>query len=103
MIHSIVIHSTAFIVYLFVHLSFSSFLTLNTNFFFYIFKLFTIASPLKPNATTAEINEFLTQVHIPNFRVHLRLVEFNDAKDQQRKITLLCNKLIAKGLPKDAA
>jgi hypothetical protein len=30
-------------------------------------------------------------------------VEFNDAKDQQRKITLFCNKLIAKGLPKDVA
>jgi hypothetical protein len=30
-------------------------------------------------------------------------VEFNDANDRQRKITLLCNKLISKGLPKDAA
>jgi hypothetical protein len=30
-------------------------------------------------------------------------VEFNDIKDRQRKITLLYNKLIAKGLPKDAA
>jgi hypothetical protein len=30
-------------------------------------------------------------------------MEFNDAKDQQCKITLLCNKLIAEGLPKDAA
>jgi ribosomal protein S1 len=62
-----------------------------------------MASPLKPNATTAEINEFLAQVRIPNFRVHPKLVEFNDAKDRQRKITLLHNKLIAKGLPEDAA
>jgi hypothetical protein len=62
-----------------------------------------MASPLKPNATTAEINEFLAQVRIPNFRVHPRLVEFNDAKDRQRKITLLRNKLIAEGLPEDAA
>ena len=30
-------------------------------------------------------------------------MEFNDAKDQQHKITFLYNKLIAKGLPKDAA
>jgi hypothetical protein len=30
-------------------------------------------------------------------------VEFNDTKDQQRKITLLCNKLIAKGLLEDVA
>jgi hypothetical protein len=30
-------------------------------------------------------------------------VEFNDTNDRQRKITLLCNKLIAKGLPEDAA
>ena len=62
-----------------------------------------MASQLKPNATTAKINEFLMQVRIPNFRIHLRLVEFNDTKDSQCKITLLCNKLIAKGLPKDAA
>jgi hypothetical protein len=62
-----------------------------------------MASKLKPNATTAEINEFLAQVCIPNFCIHLRLVEFNDAKDQERKTTLLWNKLIAKGLPKDAA
>ena len=53
--------------------------------------------------STAKINEFLAQVRIPNFRIHPKLVEFNDAKDQQRKITLLRNKLIAKGLPKDAA
>jgi hypothetical protein len=62
-----------------------------------------MASKLKPNATTAEINEFLAQVRIPNFRIHPRLVEFNNTKDRQRKITLLCNKLIAKGLPEDAA
>ena len=62
-----------------------------------------MASPLKPNATTVEINEFLAQVLIPNFQVHLRLVEFNDAKDKQRKITLFYNKLIAKGLLKDVA
>jgi hypothetical protein len=62
-----------------------------------------MASKLKPNATTAEINEFLAQVRIPNFRIHPRLVEFNDTKDRQRKITLLRNKLIAEGLPEDAA
>jgi hypothetical protein len=62
-----------------------------------------MASKLKPNATTAEINEFLAQVCIPNFRIHPRLVEFNNAKDRERKTTLLRNKLIAKGLPEDAA
>jgi hypothetical protein len=62
-----------------------------------------MASLLKPNATTAKINEFLAQVRIPNFQVHPKLVEFNDAKDKQRKITLLHNKLIAKGLSKDVA
>jgi hypothetical protein len=62
-----------------------------------------MAFKLKPKATTAEINEFLNQVRIPNFCIHLRLVEFNDVKDWQRKITILCNKLIAKGFPKDAA
>jgi hypothetical protein len=62
-----------------------------------------MASKLKPNATIAQINEFLAQVRIPNFHIHLKLVEFNNVKDQQRKITLLYNKLIAKGFPKDAA
>lgn len=62
-----------------------------------------MASKLKPNATIADINEFLGQVSIPNFRIHPRLVEFNDANDRQRKITILCNKLIAEGLPEDAA
>ena len=101
-IHSIVIHSTAFIVYLFVHLFFSSFSSLNTT-SSSTSLTFTMASKLKPNATTAKINEFLTQVRIPNFHIHPKLVEFNDAKDRQHKITLLHNKLIAKGLPKDAA
>ena len=62
-----------------------------------------MTSKLKPNDSTATINEFLAQVRIPNFRIHPRLVEFNNAKDQQRKITLLRNKLIAEGLPEDAA
>jgi hypothetical protein len=62
-----------------------------------------MASKLKPNDSTATINEFLAQVRIPNFRIHPKLVEFNDAKDRQRKITLLRNKLIAEGLPEDAA
>jgi hypothetical protein len=62
-----------------------------------------MASKLKPNATTANINKFLGQVSIPNFRIYPRLVEFNDANDRQRKITLFRNKLIAEGLPEDAA
>jgi hypothetical protein len=62
-----------------------------------------MASKLKPNATTAEINEFLAQVCISNFRIHPRLVEFNNTKDRQCKITFLCNKLIAKSLPEDVA
>jgi hypothetical protein len=62
-----------------------------------------MALKLKPNDSTATINEFLAQVRIPNFRIHPKLVEFNDAKDRQRKITLLRNKLVAKGLPEDAA
>ena len=62
-----------------------------------------MASKLKPNATIADINEFLVKSVFPTSVFILRLVEFNDANDRQRKITLLCNKLIAKGLPKDAA
>jgi hypothetical protein len=101
-IHFIVIHSTAFIVYLFVHLSFSFFSSLNTTSSSTSLS-FTMTSKLKPNDSTATINEFLAQVRISNFHIHLKLVEFNDAKDRQRKITFLHNKLIAKGLPKDAA
>ena len=62
-----------------------------------------MALKLKPNATTAQINEFLAQVRILNFRIHPRLVEFNDAKDRQRKVTLYYNKLIAEGRPQDIA
>lgn len=62
-----------------------------------------MASKLKPNATTAEINEFLNQIRIPYFRIHPRLVEFNNAQDRNRKITLFRNKLITEGLPEDAA
>ena len=62
-----------------------------------------MALKLKPNDSIATINEFLTQVRISNFHIHLKLVEFNDIKDQQHKITLFYNKLIAKGLSKDVA
>ena len=62
-----------------------------------------MTSKLKPNDSTATINKFLAQVHIPNFHIHLKLVEFNNTKDQQHKITFFYNKLIAEGLPKDAA
>ena len=103
MIHTfLVIHSTASIVYLFVHLSLSFFSSLNTTSSSTSLS-FTMTSKLKPNDSTATINEFLAQVRIPNFRIHPKLVEFNDAKDRQRKITFLRNKLIAEGLPEDAA
>ena len=62
-----------------------------------------MAYRLKPSSSTIEINEFLAQVHIPNWVIHKKLVEFNDAKDKDRKITLLRNKLISEGLPEDAA
>ncbi len=62
-----------------------------------------MASRLRPNASTAQINEFLEQLRIPGWVVHPKLVEFNNAKDQERKITLLCNKLVEEGFPEDAA
>jgi hypothetical protein len=62
-----------------------------------------MASQLKPNSTTTEINRFLAQVKIPNFWIHPKLVEFNDAKNRQMKKTLLYNKHIKEGLPEDAA
>jgi len=58
---------------------------------------------LKPSSTTSEINWFLNQLSIPNWRVHPRVVEFNNAKDRNKKMTLLHNKLVHEGLPIDAA
>src|SRR5579871_1265731 len=104
MIYTNLIHFTSFSIYLLsTYLSppFSSLFIIYN--FFYIFKPSTMASKLKPNATTTQINEFLAQVRIPKFRIHLRLVEFNNAKDQQRKVTLYYNKLIAKGHLEDVA
>jgi hypothetical protein len=103
-IHIINNYSIAHFAYLFCKLSYSlTSLLLEHTFIFSFPKLYTMASKLKPNATTAKINEFLAQLRIPNFCIHPRLVEFNNAKDRQRKITLLRNKLIAKGLPENAA
>jgi len=45
-----------------------------------------------PNATTQDINKFLSQIQIPGWRVHPKLVEFNDPADRDRKVSLLYNK-----------
>ena len=45
-----------------------------------------------PNATTQDINKFLSQMQIPGWRVHPKLVEFNDPADRDRKASLLYNK-----------
>ena len=45
-----------------------------------------------PNATTQDINKFLSQIQIPGWRVHPKLVEFNDPADRDRKASLLYNK-----------
>jgi hypothetical protein len=50
-----------------------------------------------------EINAFLVQLNICGFRVYPRVVEFNDAKDRDRKMTLLRNKLISESLDEVAA
>jgi len=42
-------------------------------------------------------------LRIPGWVVYSKLVEFNNAKDQECKITLLRNKLVEEGLPEDAA
>ena len=60
-------------------------------------------SQLKLNATTTEINRFLEKVCISNFQIHSKLVEFNDAKDWQCKITLLHNKFVAQDFPENVA
>jgi hypothetical protein len=56
-----------------------------------------------PSSLALQIFEFLQQVSISNWRVHSKIVEFNDVEDRKKKMTLLRNKLIAKGLPEAAA
>jgi hypothetical protein len=58
---------------------------------------------LSPNATTTQINKFLAQLRISSWRVHPRIVEFNNALDRNKKITQLYNKLVNEGLPQAAA
>ena len=47
---------------------------------------------LKPSTETAKINAFLEEIDIANWKVHPKLIEFNDAADWQKKIALLCSK-----------
>lgn len=49
-------------------------------------------STLRPNATNKQYNTFLSQLSIPGWKVHPKLVEFNNPPDRERKATLLTNK-----------
>ena len=48
---------------------------------------------LKPSTPVSNINLFLSNVNILGWRVHLKIVEFNDATHRQTTIALLCSKL----------
>jgi hypothetical protein len=48
---------------------------------------------LQPNATITDINSFLSKISIPGWKVHPKIVEFNNARDRQKKIALLHSKL----------
>ena len=48
---------------------------------------------LKPSALVSNINLFLSNVNILGWRVHLKIVEFNDATHRQTTIALLYSKL----------
>ena len=49
-------------------------------------------NPLTPSSSVQDINAFLASLQIPGWRIHPKLVEYNDAADCKRKITLLINK-----------
>ena len=48
---------------------------------------------LKPSALISNINLFLSNINILEWRVHLKIVEFNDATYRQTTIALLHSKL----------
>ena len=49
-------------------------------------------NPLTPSFFVQDINTFLVFLQIPRWRIHPKLVEYNDAADCKWKITLLINK-----------
>jgi hypothetical protein len=53
---------------------------------------------LKPSALVSNINLFLSNINIPGWRVHLRIVEFNNDADRQKRITLLSSQLEKAGV-----
>jgi hypothetical protein len=48
---------------------------------------------LKPSALVSNINLFLSNISIPGWRVHSRIVEFNNDADRQKRIALLSSQL----------
>jgi hypothetical protein len=48
---------------------------------------------LKPSASVSDINLFLSNINILGWRVHARIVEFNNNADRQKRITLLSSQL----------
>ena len=53
---------------------------------------------LKPSALVSNINLFLSNVNIVGWRVHLKIVEFNDATYRLTTIALLYSKLVKVGV-----
>ena len=53
---------------------------------------------LKPSAPVSDINLFLSNINIPGWRVHPRIVEFNNDADRQKRITLLGSQLEKAGV-----
>ena len=50
------------------------------------------SNPLTPSSSMQDINTFLASLQISGWRIHPKLVEYNDTADRKRKITLLINK-----------
>ena len=48
---------------------------------------------MKPSSTTEAINQFLSSINISGWRVHPKIVEFNDPDDRERKATIYSNRL----------
>jgi hypothetical protein len=69
--------------------------------FFSTSKTMSLAlTTLKPSAPISDINLFLSNVNILGWRVHPKIVEFNDATHRQTTIALLHSKLEKVGVDK---
>jgi hypothetical protein len=50
-------------------------------------------NPLTPSSSMQDLATLLASLHIPEWKIHHKLIEYNDVADRERKISLLINKV----------